>query len=74
MTAPVRRRPGRPRKHPLPETPPTGDVQTESVNPPPPDPEDPRIGLESHPTASHMGFDDGSLYEVKDGFVVKRVD
>lgn len=85
MTAPeVRRRPGRPRKYPLPEPPAPSTEVSEATSteeaeptrgtPPPSDPKDPRIGLESHPTASHMGFDDGSLYEVKDGFVVKRVD
>lgn len=84
MTAPVRRRPGRPRKNPLPEETPAepkapegplnevGVVNTGAV-PPLTDPEDRRIGLECHPTASHVGFDDGSLYEAKDGFVVKRV-
>lgn len=86
MTTPVRRGPGRPRKHPLPETPaPSTEVSEtpapsiekpepkKAAKPPPEDPSDPRIGLECHLTASHVGFEDGSLYEAKDGFVVKRV-
>ena len=85
MTVPVRRRPGRPRKHPLPEetvpeapeTPeaPTGESEAvvERGTPPLADSRDPRVGLECHPTASHVGFDDGSLYLAEGGYVVKRV-
>lgn len=78
MTAPpVRRRPGRPRKHPLPETPAPSTEETgpkEGAEPPPSDPKDPRIGEECHPDATQVGFDDGSVYEAKGGFLVKRVD
>lgn len=81
MTEPIKRRPGRPRKHPLPvpETPATSTEEAETPapeapKPAPSDSKDPRIGLECHPTASHVGFDDGSLYEAQDGYVVKRVD
>lgn len=88
MTEPIKRRPGRPRKHPLPEAPapevsetpepstevPAAPVEPKKdVKPPAEDPSDPHIGYECHPTASHVGFEDGSLYEAKDGFVVKRV-
>jgi hypothetical protein len=82
MTAPVRRRPGRPRKNPIepiPETtevaaPPTGEpeVAVERGDPPPSDPRDPRVGLECHTDATHVGFDDGSVYEANGGYLVKR--
>lgn len=77
MTEPVvRRRPGRPRKNPLPE-PDVEATSTEVVETPkkeaPSDPRDPRIGLECHPDATQVGFEDGSHYAAEDGFLVKRV-
>lgn len=78
MTAPVRRRPGRPRKNPLPEDA-IETTSTEEVVIPeipkkdrPTDPHDPRVGLDCHPDATHLGFEDGSVYEAKDGYLVRR--
>jgi hypothetical protein len=74
MTAPVRRRPGRPRKNPLPEdvvsTPSTEEV---GRGDPPESTEDPRIGQECHPGATQVGFDDGSVYRADGGYLVERL-
>lgn len=76
MTTPVKRRPGRPRKNPLPdaEAPATSTeiVVAPAEIKPPSDPADPRIGLRFHPDATHVGFDDGSVYEAKDGYLIRR--
>lgn len=86
---PVRRGPGRPRKvTPVPlktEAPPEpsaiAEVPEETVGKPvqaadkapPSDPDDPRVGQEVHPLATHIGFDDGSQYECADGLAARRV-
>lgn len=77
---PVKRRPGRPRKNPLPppvETPPSPDTVAAEVEPataPKAEPEDERIGLEVHPLASHVGYDDGRNYRCKDGVIVELIE
>lgn len=82
MTAPVRRGPGRPRKNPIEptsevEASPTGEAEATEEGtqspPPPSDPSDPRIGVECHPLATQVGFDDGSVYEAEGGFLIKRL-
>lgn len=85
MTAPVKRGPGRPRKvvpklaeKPLVET--DGDpadipevAEEPAQKERPHDPDDPRIGQEVHPTATHVGFDDGTQYLAAGGFITERV-
>lgn len=81
MSAPVKRGPGRPRKHPLPEPVPEivqEDAPEEPVSEAPTEKptksDDPRIGMEVHPTASHVGFDDGTQYLAAGGVITKRVE
>lgn len=78
MSAPVKRGPGRPRKHPLPETVPDADApEAPTPDAPVEKPEksdDPRIGMEVHSTATHVGFDDGTQYHAENGVITKRVE
>lgn len=87
--APVKRRPGRPRKHPLPDFPVTPDTVAAEVapsgelDPPPPTPStrvdpltvpaDERVGVEVDPRAEAIGFDDGRTYRCKNGKIVERL-
>lgn len=81
---PVKRRPGRPRKNPLPPaetvevTPDSVAVETVAVAETPADepaaPADERIGTEVHPLASHIGYDDGRQYRCEGGLIVERLD
>lgn len=82
---PVKRRPGRPRKNPLPAeaaaqvTPDSVAVETEAVAAveepvaKPVEPADERIGIEVHPLASHIGYDDGRTYRCAGGAIVERL-
>jgi len=75
---PVKRRPGRPRKNPLPaeesvEAPAGAVEETDTADATPAAQADERIGLEVHPLASHIGYDDGRQYLCKDGVIVKLI-
>lgn len=80
---PVKRRPGRPRKNPLPvgvtpdvvaaETVDAEAVANEKPTAKKSEPADERIGLEVHPLASHIGYDDGRQYLCKDGVIVELI-
>lgn len=76
---PVKRPRGRPRKNPLPveETvevaPDSAMEETETADAPPALAADERIGLEVHPLASHIGYDDGRQYLCKDGVIVELI-
>ena len=86
---PVKRRPGRPRKHPLPAPVVTPDTVAAEVVPtgeldPPPEapvtrvdpltvPADERIGVEVDPRAEAIGFDDGRTYRCDGGVIVERL-
>lgn len=76
---PVKRPRGRPRKNPLPveetvEVAPDSAVEeTETVDATPADPADERIGIEVHPLASHIGYDDGRQYRCDGGVIVERL-
>lgn len=79
---PVKRRPGRPRKNPLPvevtpdvvaaETVAAEAVANEKLAEKS-EPEDERIGIEVHPLASHIGYDDGRQYRCEGGLIVERL-
>jgi hypothetical protein len=34
---------------------------------------DPRIGMDVHPDATHVGFDDGSQYRAEGGLIVEKL-
>lgn len=73
---PVKRRPGRPRRHPLPLAEVTPDVvaaELAPVAPQPAKPADDRIGDEVDPRAEAIGFDDGRTYRCADGVIVERL-
>lgn len=71
---PVKRGPGRPRKHPLPEptaAPEQVPAKAEPVSEK--DSGDPRIGQTCHPDWSGIGYDDGTSYRCENGVIVERV-
>lgn len=75
---PVKRPRGRPRKNPLPAelaevTPDSIAEETAPAVAAPAAPADERIGLEVHPLASHIGYDDGRQYLCKDGVIVELI-
>lgn len=78
---PVKRRPGRPRKNPLPaEVPATPDTVAAEVapakpaKPAPKDPSGERIGQEvDDDRYSSVVFPDGSQYRIENGVIVERV-
>jgi hypothetical protein len=83
---PVKRRPGRPRKHPLPLAEVTPDVvaaaiatAAAAIDSPVVAPEksaepaDDRIGDEVDPRAEAIGFDDGRTYRCDGGVIVERL-
>lgn len=61
---PLKRKPGRPRKVPLP---------TEESETVPSDPDDPRIGQSCDTAWSGIGYDDGTSYRCENGVIVERV-
>ena len=78
--APAKRRPGRPRKHPLPAATVTPDIVAaevaavaEPARPAPAAPADDRIGDEVDPRAEAIGFDDGRTYRCDGGKIVERL-
>ena len=78
---PMKRRPGRPRKSPLPATDPvTPDslaaevVAGKVAKPTPKDPDDERIGQEADdPRYTSIVFPDGAQYRIEAGVIVERV-
>lgn len=74
---PVKRGPGRPRKHPLPEPVPAPENEefksAESKKAAPSDPNDPLIGQSCDSSWSGIGFSDGSTYRCEDGTIVERM-
>lgn len=83
---PVKRRPGRPRKNPLPAEAPAADAidtpaepapqpaAATKAKPAPSDPSDERIGQEADdPRCTSVVFPDGTQYRVEDGVIVERM-
>lgn len=81
---PVKRRPGRPRKNPLPAEVPAADAidtpaepapkPTAKAKPAPSDPDDERIGQEADdPRYTSVVFPDGAQYRIEDGVIVERM-
>jgi hypothetical protein len=65
-TQPGKRTPVRPRKPAAPEHHPKHAAAE-------PEPGDPRIGTEVDPTATAIGYSDGSQYRCEDGVIAERI-